>query len=435
MPVPGWDDDGAPLDVGVRAKPLRAVPAPPPDGDAGFDAVFGVDGAGPEGDGREAQPKPSRAPTTPADVIERWRIEGPLVRLRTGIRALDDLCRGGFPIPWRVFIVGAPSAGKTFVDVIIGDHLSSDDDGLCVGLLAVDEEDDDIVTRLVQIAGFTVKQAEGREHDDLDRMRDALARGRVRIYDASYTIAEAAADLAAWAASQGRRAGLFVDSIQTVRPDGPADTPRLAVEANVRAVRAASTDHRMLVVATSEANRASYRGQGAEDESNDLAAGAESRALEYGAQTQLMLRTPKDHPEVIHVRVAKNRRATKGEFWLRMDREAHSVTEIGNPAEDPSAAAKGDEKKREKNRGGVTRDARDLIPLVRARPGIGEVALRVAVKAAGLTFGRERLGAALEVAAEGIAGVRIVDRGTDKGDKHYPAYFVEAMPAEGGSDD
>ena len=210
------------------------------------------------------------------------------------------MCRGGLPVPWRVLIIGAPSAGKTAVETIIADTMAREaaEAGVCVGILAVDEEPDDVTVRLAQIAGFTVAEAEMRAHDVLDRMATALAGARIRFYDATWTIEAAGADLAPWAASQQRHAALFIDSIQAARlgAGAGATSPRETVEGNVAAMRSVSTVHRMLVAATSEANRASYRSEADAAQSNDLAAGAESRAIEFGAQTLLMLRTPRGIP-------------------------------------------------------------------------------------------------------------------------------------------
>jgi KaiC/GvpD/RAD55 family RecA-like ATPase len=357
-------------------------------------------------------------PASPVQIVERWRVEGPLVRVPTGIRALDEACRGGLPLPWRALIIGAPSAGKTAVATIIADTIAREalDAGLCVGILAVDEEPDDVTVRLAQIAGFTVAQAELRAPDVLDRLALALESVRVRLYDATWTIEAAGADLATWTASEARLAALFIDSIQAARSARAAEatSPRELVEANVAAMRLASTAHRMLVVATSEANRNSYRSEQATEQSNDMAAGAESRAIEFGAQTLLMLRTPKDHADVIHVRLVKNRRARVGEFWLRLDREAHRLTACDNPEADPSVATERAERKRAANRADLARKAKALMGCVRGRMDLSARDLRTAVKLAGHKWGHETLPAIIERAAAGVDGERLVNRGDPK---------------------
>jgi KaiC/GvpD/RAD55 family RecA-like ATPase len=364
---------------------------------------------------QEAQRTP---PATPVQIVERWRGEGPLVRVATGIVALDGACRGGLPLPWRMLIIGAPSAGKTAVATVIADMIAREalDGGLCVGILAVDEEPDDVTVRLAQIAGFTVAQAELRAPDVLDRLAVALASVRVRLYDATWTIEAAGADLAAWAASEGRRAALFIDSIQAARSERAAEatSPRELVEANVAATRTVSTVYRMLVVSTSEANRASYRSEQAAEQSNDMAAGAESRAIEFGAQTLLMLRTPKDHADIVHVRLVKNRRARVGEFWLRLDREAHRLTACDNPEADPSVATEIAERKRAANRADLAREAKALMACIRGRKEMSTRGLRTAVKLAGHKWGHETIPAIIERATTGVDGERLVNRGDAK---------------------
>jgi len=103
----------------------------------------------------------------------------------------------------------------------------------------------------------------------------------------------------------------------------------------------------MLVISTSEANRAAYRDLG--QAQNDIAAGAESRAIEYSAQTQLVLRTPPGHPDVVHVKVAKNRRALRGELFLKLDGEFHELTQCTNPVEPADTDSK-EQAKVEKDR-------------------------------------------------------------------------------------
>jgi len=364
---------------------------------------------------QDALPAPT-PPSTPTDIVSSWKNDGPLTRAPTGIEALDTACRGGFPIPWRVFIVGAPSAGKTFFEIAIADVFARNMSGagLCVGILAVDEEPEDITVRLAQIAGFSVAEAELRDPETLELMAAKLSELRIRLYDSTHAIESAAADLAHWAQAEARQAALFIDSIQAVRSAGSpaAKSPREAVEANVVAMRVVSTGLRLLVVATSEANRASYRNDQAAAETNDLAAGAESRAIEFGAQTQLMLRTPKDAPDVIHVRIAKNRRARVGEFWLRLNRDRHTLTPCSDPASDPSETAAKAEQKRVAVRDEVVRDAEKLAKLLVRHPeGLGSREIRTKLKADGYKWGVERVEAALDVLKSGIKGVRTVDRG------------------------
>jgi KaiC/GvpD/RAD55 family RecA-like ATPase len=368
-----------------------------------------------------------QAPVSTLDVIDRWRADGPLVRVPTGIRPLDELCRGGFPIPWRVFIIGAPSAGKTFVAVAVADSIAKrlEAEGLCVGILGIDEEPDDLTVRFAQMAGFTVGQAEQRDSDVLDAMAEKLAELNVHLYDATFTIEAAAEDLAARAKAQGKRPALFIDSIHAAKSAAAVvletDSIRLVIQANVDAVRKISTRFRMLVVATAEANRASYRTDEASDQMNDLAAGAESRAIEFTGQTLLMLRTTKDHPDVSHVRVPKNRRARHGEFWLRLDREKHAISECSDPSDAPGVAQQHEHKKRAKNRHALEQDAVAVLRVIVAEPGSGERALRAKVRLTGMRIGVERLDAIVALLTK---SGRIANRPTQNGQRSH--YFAVA---------
>lgn len=354
-----------------------------------------------------------RTATTPSEVVQGWGVQGAITRVPTGIGPLDRGCRGGLPIPWRVLIVGAPSAGKTAFMVIVANYFvrSALAEGLCVGILAVDEDPDDIVIRLAQIAGFTVEQAERRDPEMLSQIQSALQPIPMRLYGAEVSIEAAAGDLASWAASEGRKAALFIDSIQAVRSDAAvgAKSEREVVAMNMQAVRRITQRHRMLTVASSEANRATYRSEQAEQD--DLATGRESSAIEYGAQTQLVLRTPKGHPDVVHVRVPKNRRAdTRFEFWLRLDRERQTLTECDDPVTHPSRQSDRDAAKTANKRTRVESDAVQLAELVRHNGGLSTRALR-ALAAGQLGWGKDRIAEASALLGRGTAAGRLVDRG------------------------
>ena len=356
-------------------------------------------------------------PVTPAELTRAWSKEGPVVRVPTGFPTLDDACRGGLPIPWRVVVVGAPSAGKTAVVIVIGHRLEGA--GLCVGVLGVDEEPDDLNVRVVQIEGFTIAQCEGRDPAVLEQMAEAVARLRIRFYDASHTIESAADDLGAWALAEQRRAAMVIDSLQTVRcvASVEAKSAREAVDANLRAIRAKGTQHRLLMIATSEANRGSYRDEDASETSNDMAAGKESGSIEFMVQTLIMVRTPKGHADHIQARVPKNRRGARSgfEFFLRLDRDRHALAECPDPKVDPAAATETAAKERTRNRAMVDADAVILAAIVRAQPGIGEVALRGVIRAQGHRWGVDRLNGARELLKKGRKGERLVDRSPGKG--------------------
>jgi replicative DNA helicase len=368
------------------------------------------------------QNAPALTVRTPEAIVRAWRDEGQLVRVPTGFRSLDDACRGGLPIPWRVYIVGPPSAGKTALGMVLVRNLATDGE-LCMGVLGVDEEPDEQNVRVAQMCGFTIAQCEGRDPLVLEEMALALKGLRIRFYDASHTIEQAADDLAAWGASENRRCGLLLDTVQTVRCGASVDAkgPRELVEANVRAIRAKGAEHRMLMVGLSEANRGAYRSDDTREQGNDLAAAKESSAIEYSAQIKVMVRTPKGHADHVRVHVTKNRRGARAdfEFFLHLDRDRHRLTECSDPTDAPEQVQEREGAKRAKNRGHVAADALALAAVVRQSPGIGERGLRAAIRLAGHVWGRDRLDAAKRCLTDGLRGERLVNRGTGQGCRYH----------------
>ncbi len=200
------------------------------------------------------------------------RKNGPLVHEPTGIEALDEVTDGGPVYGSRWGVAGAPDAGKTALAMQVADVYARR--GIAVGVLAVDEEPSDITMRLMQRAGWSRGDCERREHRMLVAMEaSTVAELPIRMYDATWTIDRAAADLAAWARQRGdRRAALFVDSIQTVTCDAEASMTSLreAVTARMHALRRAAEKHQLIAITTSEMARGAYRSEDAAEAANDL---------------------------------------------------------------------------------------------------------------------------------------------------------------------
>ncbi len=380
---------------------------------------------GPTEDTNESEPDPDPEPTaetetkeseSPADIVRRWVDEGPLVRLSTGFPTLDAACRGGLRVPWRVGMVGAPSACKTGIENVLARHLGLNC-GAFVGLVAVDEEPEDMVVRQAMMAGFTIEDCERRDPATLAQLAAELERLPMRFYGADWTIEAAAADVSERAKARGLHPVMFIDTAQTAqaRASETAESARERVEAVVRAQRWASSTYRMLVFLLSEANRNSYRNEQATEQGSDMAAGAESRTIEFSAQTLMMLRTPKGHPNVVHVRVPKNRGGVVGqfEFWLRFDRERHTLTECADPTglDAEEHAVKKADTERTANKASVAADAQALAAVVRGNPGISERDLRGALRAKGHRWGVDRIGGAKALLTAGLKGDRLINRG------------------------
>jgi KaiC/GvpD/RAD55 family RecA-like ATPase len=316
---------------------------------------------------------------TPAEVVAQWLDDGPIVHEPTGLAALDDVTDGGPVYGTRWYVLGAPDAGKTALLVQIADTYARS--GVVVGLLAVDEEPGDLTMRLAQRARWTRRECEQRQTSDLDDMAAELP--AIRMYGPEWTIEDAAADLAAYAA--GRRAMLGIDSLQTVTcgAERVATSLHEAVTARTKAVRRVATAHRLIVIATSEMSRGAYRTtQAAEDakDAGDLASAKESGAIEYSARVMLALRPVNNQPDKIELRVAKNKHGPRGGvFYLALNRHRQTLMDADAPAKPDGEASE-----REKDAKGHDRllvVAVAVVQVLAVQPGIGIVKLRAAVRA------------------------------------------------------
>lgn len=337
-------------------------------------------------------------------VLKQWSEDGPLVHEPTGIKTLDELTDGGPVYGSRWYLLGAPDAGKTALLVQIADvYLAR---GIAVGLLAVDEEPGDLLMRFAQRCGHSRRECERRTQATLIGIHDALAGSHLRFYDASWTIERAAADLAGYAAELGVRAMLGIDSIQTVscETEDPSRSVREAVTARAWAIRAAAQTHRMIVLSTSEMNRAAYRSVEAGESSEDLAAAKESGAIEFSARVMLSLRSVKDQPDLVELRLAKNKHGPRGErIYLELERSKQTLTETEAPAE----VDKDDEREEKRAARGRKKNLTAAAAVIRClldEPGLTITDLRGAVRA--------RLGTASNACV--AAAVRLLGPGINK---------------------
>jgi len=367
---------------------------------------------------------------TPATVVREWQTGPPPFHLATEIKALDDLCRGGMPFPRRVVAVGAPGACKTGLAVHIADEFDKAE--VCVGFLAIDEEPEDITLRLLQMADCDREKLEARDPEELAEALKEMTKANIRFYGPGDTIEHAAADLAAWAKSQGKRAALFVDSIQTATCKalhGRSHTsPRDVVEANVAALRRAASDHGMFTFATSEANRASYK-EGAAA-TNQMAAGAESRAIEFSAQTLLVMVADEKDPTVFHVNVVKNRALDRGEFSLKLTPKHHVIVPVDR---DALKAKRAEEKRAKSSEAKAERAVADAATVARVlvkSPGLTVRKLYVALRKAEGKFSEGRANNALAWLGAGL--VKVPGANNSKQlylhGKHIPHEVLQEVP-------
>ena len=359
---------------------------------------------------------------SPAEIANAWAASGPLVRMPTGFATIDEACRGGIPTPWRWGIIGAPSAGKTFLAKVIASRFIALG-GVFVVWLAVDEDPDDITIRAAQEEGFTVEECERRDPIVMQDIARRLEGVPLRLYGSEWTIEAAVAD-GEKRAPAGSRIVVVLDSIQTVRSEAGAlaESKRELVVANVAATRVISRKH--LVIFTSEANRGAYANDLIAASSSGMAAAKESGDIEFACQTFFVLSTPKGHANTVHVKCPKNRRGAKGQFelWLSIDRHRHRLTECANP-QDGDADVKEDHSKRANHE-----HARVVQQIVLGQPGIGTKNLRGAVMAE-LGIGREKADVAITVAER--SGL-IENRPETRGTRDFDHYFAVAKGGSNG---
>ena len=354
---------------------------------------------------------------TVGNVLDEWLRRGPVVHEATGIPALDEVTGGGPVYGTRWALLGAPDAGKTALLTEICHALASR--GVFVGLLAVDEEPADLVTRLAQRVGYMRRECEEREPATVERMREELQGLRIRFYGYAHTIESAAADLHAWAvretpAGQQVRTFLGIDSIQTVSSEatrhmeasGREVSPRAIVSANCIAVKLTAIRLQMMMIFTSEMARAAYRTKDAAEEVNDMAMGKESGAIEYVARVQLALRSVKGSADLLELSVVKNKHGRSGDsIFLSIDRARQTIKQTDTP--EASKRADRAEAGRAQIMGDAAKCACVIASWYAANPGevLGTNRLRREMRARFGSFGNERTDTAL--VALGAASVKV----------------------------
>lgn len=375
-----------------------------------------------------ARYEPTDAPegTTPrkaltfADVVAMWNAEGPVVRAPTGWETFDAAARGGLAFGRRCFIVGAPNAGKTAVLAHLANRYWRE--GHVVGILAVDEEPDDVTARFAQMAGFALEDTESGDPRKLAEIGEALRDDGVFLYDHGWTIEAAAEDLGAHARAAGKKAVFVVDSVQTARSQMAlkADGPRMVVMSNVQALKAVTSANKFLLLCSSEMGRGGYANEEAAKNFNDMAAGKESGDVEYAAAVQIVLRSVKGAPGIIRVKVPKLKRGKSDfEFFLSLNKHTHNVTERPEPLDDEQNIV---DAKAMKQRRQTQADASALRDIILRKPGIGELELRGEWQRQGLG-GNTRL-----LAAKSELGPELGKRDARKGKVEYFIQLPDSGP-------
>ena len=246
-----------------------------------------------------------------------------------------------------------------------------------VGFHAIDEEPGDVFMRFLQRRGFARQDCERRDRSVLLAMSASMSDVGLSLYGEDVSIEAAAADLAARAASRGRRAAFFIDSIQTARSAREAEGASMhsIVSQRTRSIRALTTTHKFVTYVTSEMSRAAYRSLDTTERIADMAAAKESGTIEYTARFMVSLRRVAGEADMIEASITKNKfgALTKdGEagFRLRLDRESQLLTEDSSFVA-PSKASRDQQRATERAQQAIA-DAAVLAVVIVDEPGIAK---------------------------------------------------------------
>jgi len=401
---------------------------------------------------KELQCLPSNEQLTSDSIFEDWKTSGPLVHEPLQLGPLDELTGGGPVYGSRWYVVGAPDACKTALLAQIADTLATR--GIAVGMLAVDEEADDVQSRLVQGFGFARRECEIRDPSRVTAMQNTLAQRYsipIQLFEPTETVESAAKKLAAIAETAQTRAVLLMDSVQSIECEAVQQareepSEHVRVTQNVRAIRAVSTKHKLITITTSEMNRDAYKNGG--NGNGKMAAAKQSGAIEYSARVMLILEPVKDHHDLIQVSIEKNKHGPRGSFFfLQLDRARMRLSHAPPPDDEPKPSrqeqreterddlkarreAKEAEEKARKERvrreelEGIERRRLEAVArVVRERPGILLGDLRTAVRVACGHLSDEKIAVLVEQLKR--SGRIRVEKGPKNSSLHYPVDSAE----------
>jgi hypothetical protein len=294
----------------------------------------------PSSESHEAPPD-NRRPVTLAQAFEARRKRGPLVRMSTGIDGIDRATCGGIPFGSTVFVVGAPDAAKTLILFSIAVTWARR--GVIVGFMAVDEEIDDLVTRLAQqtpkdvsaegeFTHFTRRDYEAGASEVVDHIEEQIGPLPILFFDAAWTVERATAHLADEGKRLGKLSAFFADSLQTVRSEATPDdaSERRVVADNAKALRQAAVRFGIATLATSESNREYSKAKRKGEAGIAMSAGAESRAVEFTARALFVLSSVEDS-NLIEVEIPKNKLGPRKTFHLAIDRATQTLSDAPSP--------------------------------------------------------------------------------------------------------
>jgi KaiC/GvpD/RAD55 family RecA-like ATPase len=242
-------------------------------------------------------------------------VGSPLPPLPTGLPTLDEITGGGLVVGKSLVLQGAPAAGKTCFALHLAKRYAAA--GVLVTYLAADESDEALLIRLGQTEGLDRDLLQRANQDERAKLVQVCAAlPTLVVLDPSVdgaTIEDAAIDVRD-RGPRGAARVLLVDSLHTAHTRAQVSTPTERIQHSCGVLRTVRNGG-VLVIATAEMNRCAYRSRDPKDRINDMAAGAESRAIEYLSDVLLTLRSVTGTADTIEASATKNRLGRRGVTW------------------------------------------------------------------------------------------------------------------------
>jgi RecA/RadA recombinase len=250
---------------------------------------------------------PSDLWLNPAEVIAAMAKEGDPVP--TGWAPLDNrLRRGGIP-PGRVISIGGPPfAGKTTVVAQIAVAMAQ---RIQVFALFSDEGRTQAAMRIGVMLGVPLERIEEHPAEAGQELSQLLGERSIYLLKPETEVANATEvfDYAVKHRQEGQPALVILDSVQTIPPeaDHSAESERIVYKQLMGLCRSKASEHGLIVLLTSQSNRASYSKRKAEENSVAIASFSGTAAIEFLSDVAVVLSLPDEESETVKVEMVKNR--------------------------------------------------------------------------------------------------------------------------------
>jgi hypothetical protein len=301
---------------------------------------------------RDEEEREAKAELMPPGRVLRESILRDAPRLPTGFgESFDKKIGGGLIVGLLTIPMGPPGAGKTTVAIQFGRAAHAA--GAHVFMLCADEDGNEPSSqKLGQQIGLDDKKLEAGDEEETRRL-DEWADGRFTFAPPETTLEEFY-DLVHVADTNGAPKVAIVDNLQRVEYEPPPrkgrngngaareqpENQRLAGVVNYSRRRARRIPAQVVLI--SEFNRGGYASKNPKEWTDDLAAGAGTRAIEYRSDLVLTLREIRDR-KASTLRVSRNRpgRGEKPRYVLTHDavRALYTVEDAPTVLEERDRAA------------------------------------------------------------------------------------------------